>query len=409
MPTSETWIPVLPRVTFSVGLAGRATLERAAPSVVEAGCCRQRGRGRRLGEEVAAIEGGCHLLCLPGVWFRVRTVKSVRVGMTTRQGSRDAADRLQVAPTGEEPSGCRPIADSTRAGCDATIGRFTAEFAAPTCARAAPRDRRRGPRSARVASPEEGASVFTGLVEVLGRIERVVDENAGKRLLLVWPGLDRAAGDRRERRGQRLLPDRRGQRRRAVRGPGGAGDLAPHQPGRPASRRPRQPRAVSPGRRPAGRPFRPGSYRHHGDAPRAAAGRGVGVPGLHARPLLDPPARPQGLDRRRRREPDPGRRLARRVLRHADPPHPGRDHPRAAQARRPGQHRDRYPGQARGEAARASEGSDHGRRTPDPVVPAQPLRPARPLAPAPAGAELPHRPEHPRADRRDGRGWAGPT
>jgi len=31
--------------------------------------------------------------------------------------------------------------------------------------------------------------VFTGLVEVLGRIERVIDENQGKRLLLVWPGL----------------------------------------------------------------------------------------------------------------------------------------------------------------------------------------------------------------------------
>ncbi len=34
--------------------------------------------------------------------------------------------------------------------------------------------------------------MFTGLVEVLGRIERVVDENPGKRLLLVWPGLDSA-------------------------------------------------------------------------------------------------------------------------------------------------------------------------------------------------------------------------
>ena len=34
--------------------------------------------------------------------------------------------------------------------------------------------------------------MFTGLVEVLGRIERVIDENQGKRLLLVWPGLDSA-------------------------------------------------------------------------------------------------------------------------------------------------------------------------------------------------------------------------
>jgi riboflavin synthase len=31
--------------------------------------------------------------------------------------------------------------------------------------------------------------VFTGLVEVLGRVERVVQENAGKRLVLAWPGL----------------------------------------------------------------------------------------------------------------------------------------------------------------------------------------------------------------------------
>jgi riboflavin synthase len=31
--------------------------------------------------------------------------------------------------------------------------------------------------------------VFTGLVEVLGRLERVVEENAGKRLALIWPGL----------------------------------------------------------------------------------------------------------------------------------------------------------------------------------------------------------------------------
>lgn len=34
--------------------------------------------------------------------------------------------------------------------------------------------------------------MFTGLVEVLGRIEQVVDENEGKRFLLVWPGLDSA-------------------------------------------------------------------------------------------------------------------------------------------------------------------------------------------------------------------------
>jgi riboflavin synthase len=37
---------------------------------------------------------------------------------------------------------------------------------------------------------EEGAAiVFTGLVEVLGRVERVVEENAGRRFALRWPGL----------------------------------------------------------------------------------------------------------------------------------------------------------------------------------------------------------------------------
>src|SRR5271157_3916345 len=36
---------------------------------------------------------------------------------------------------------------------------------------------------------KECASVFTGLVEVLGRVEKVVRENAGQRLTLAWPGL----------------------------------------------------------------------------------------------------------------------------------------------------------------------------------------------------------------------------
>jgi riboflavin synthase len=33
-------------------------------------------------------------------------------------------------------------------------------------------------------------AVFTGLVEVLGRVGRVVEENVGRRLTLVWPGVD---------------------------------------------------------------------------------------------------------------------------------------------------------------------------------------------------------------------------
>ena len=36
MPTSETWIPVLPSVTLSVGLLGRADRSRPAPAAAEA-------------------------------------------------------------------------------------------------------------------------------------------------------------------------------------------------------------------------------------------------------------------------------------------------------------------------------------------------------------------------------------
>ncbi len=32
--------------------------------------------------------------------------------------------------------------------------------------------------------------MFTGLVEVLGRVDKVVEENAGQRLKLTWPGLN---------------------------------------------------------------------------------------------------------------------------------------------------------------------------------------------------------------------------
>lgn len=37
--------------------------------------------------------------------------------------------------------------------------------------------------------------MFTGLVEMLGRVERVVDEKSGRRLTLAWPGLG-ASGER---------------------------------------------------------------------------------------------------------------------------------------------------------------------------------------------------------------------
>ena len=99
-------------------------------------------------------------------------------------------------------------------------------------------------------------------------------------------------------------------------------------------RRSREPRAGPEGRRPPGRPFRPGARRHDRDPPRAPARGGVGVPRLRDRPGLDPAPGPQGLDRRRRRQPHAGRRRARRVLGHAHPPHAGRHHARPHPARR---------------------------------------------------------------------------
>ena len=127
---------------------------------------------------------------------------------------------------------------------------------------------------------------------------------------LAWPGLDRArwrlgesvavngccltvVGRRRasgstSRRGPRPCSARTSATRRA-------GDRG-------------QPRAVAAGRRPPRRALRPGARRHHGRPPRAPARGRVGVPRLRDRPGLDPADGPQGLDRRRRREPDPGRR-----------------------------------------------------------------------------------------------------
>jgi riboflavin synthase len=40
----------------------------------------------------------------------------------------------------------------------------------------------------------EAATVFTGLVEALGRVEQVSEEDGGRRLVLAWPGL--AEGER---------------------------------------------------------------------------------------------------------------------------------------------------------------------------------------------------------------------
>jgi riboflavin synthase len=42
----------------------------------------------------------------------------------------------------------------------------------------------------RTGKPPWSDDVFTGLVEAIGRIERIVDEEAGKRLTIIWAGLD---------------------------------------------------------------------------------------------------------------------------------------------------------------------------------------------------------------------------
>ena len=150
--------------------------------------------------------------------------------------------------------------------------------------------------------------------EALGRIERIDRRGCGASPhdRLGWPAGGRSPRAGRERRGQRLLPDGRGRRRRAVRGPGRARrpwlrtNLGDRRRGRP-----REPRAGPEGRRPPRGPFRPGARRHHRDPPRTPARGRVGVPRLRDRPGVDPAPGPQGLDRRRRRQPDAGRRRAR--------------------------------------------------------------------------------------------------
>ena len=73
-------------------------------------------------------------------------------------------------------------------------------------------------------------------------------------------------------------------------------------------------------------------------------GRRLARPALLARPRARPARRPQGLDRRGRREPHRQRRRRRLVRGVADPRDPDRHHPRRTRRRRPRQHRDRHPG-----------------------------------------------------------------
>ena len=69
--------------------------------------------------------------------------------------------------------------------------------------------------------------MFTGLVEALGRIERVDDEGSGRRLTLAWPGLAEplALGESVAVNGCCLTVVGR-RRGRTVRRPGRAGDAA---------------------------------------------------------------------------------------------------------------------------------------------------------------------------------------
>ena len=116
--------------------------------------------------------------------------------------------------------------------------------------------------------------MFTGLVEVLGRVEarrrgecrHAVDDR--------WPGRPwtQTAGNWRKRGRQWLLPDGRRQPRAtsSTSRPGPKHWLRTNL-GETRAGRSRQPRALAPGRRPPGRPLRSGTYRRHGHASRAPA------------------------------------------------------------------------------------------------------------------------------------------
>ena len=106
MPTSETWIPVLPSVTMSVGLLGRA---------IDRGPCARRamgnggGHGHRggrgsggLGHEISAIQGGCHDVVLPGLEVTINALS----GLTTR------CTTASIRPEMKRPTPIGAIADS---------------------------------------------------------------------------------------------------------------------------------------------------------------------------------------------------------------------------------------------------------------------------------------------------------
>ena len=145
----------------------------------------------------------------------------------------------------------------------------------------------------------------------LGRLEQVVDENGGRRLTIAWPGL--AADDPLELgesvavSGCCLTVTAATESTFAVQA--GPETLERTNLEQPAGRRPPEPRASAQGGRSAGGPFCPGSYRHDGHPARPAAGGRVGVSRVRHRTRLDAPAGTQRINRRRRSQPHPGRRL----------------------------------------------------------------------------------------------------
>ena len=75
--------------------------------------------------------------------------------------------------------------------------------------------------------------MFTGLVEGLGRLEQIVEENGGRRLTIAWPGL---SGDEPLELGESVAVSgcclTVGGRGRDLRGPGRPRDAGPNQPGK---------------------------------------------------------------------------------------------------------------------------------------------------------------------------------
>ena len=71
MPTSETWMPVFPSVTSSVGLLGKSRTVPArgpgAPGRRMLSRPRRRSPNGGLSHEITAIEGTCHDVVLPGL------------------------------------------------------------------------------------------------------------------------------------------------------------------------------------------------------------------------------------------------------------------------------------------------------------------------------------------------------